>query len=176
MNNKVDLSDLSNLKAIDELTNADITDINGDNCETEGSYKITATLEEEKNLDGKYPNVELRFSAPEATGLCLLTIQGKNVYMTCENKDKFYSSNIYIEKQLIKDEDGKALFFMNWFTSTNQLQCDISLKTWASSNVSSQTEPDSTEDKDNNNEDNIRYNKKSDGGLTGGAIAGIAIS
>ena len=33
-----------------------------------------------------------------------------------------------------------------------------------------------TEDKENNNEGNIRYHKKSDRGLTGGAIAGIVIS
>ena len=113
MNNKIDLSNLNNLKAIENLPNADINEISGSNCSINGEYKITATLDKNSNLKTSYNNIELRFSAPESSGVCTMTISGTNIEMTCQNKEKFYESKIYTERQLIQDEDGNGLFFIN---------------------------------------------------------------
>ena len=171
MNNKIDLSNLNNLKAIENLPNADINEISGSNCSINGEYKITATLDKNSNLKTSYNNIELRFSAPESSGICTMTISGTNIEMTCQNKEKFYESKIYTERQLIQDEDGNGLFFIKSFESNNTLQCDISVKTGYITGV------DTTDGTGTTFEDhNLLFHKKSNDGLSGGVIAVIVVA
>ena len=171
MNNNVDLSNLDNLKNIDNLPFATIQSIDGQKCITEGQYTVKAKLDKNENLSGDYTNIVLRLSAPEASALCKMNINGVNVEMTCDNKDKFYQSKILIERQIIQDNEGKQLFFINYYDSeSNEFECDISLNLWSTESPSN--EPDTT---DNTNNER-RYIKKSSGGLSGGAIAGIVIA
>ena len=88
MNNKIDLSNLDNLKAIENVPSANINEISGSSCSTNGEYKVTATLDKNTNLKSAYDNVEFRFSAPESSGICTTKISGTNVEMTCQNKEK----------------------------------------------------------------------------------------
>ena len=77
--------------------------------------------------------------------------------MICFNKEKFYESQIFIERQLIKDENDKGLFFINHFESDKSFECDISFKT------GSIVENDEVKS-------NFMVHKKSSG-INGGAIA-----
>ena len=172
MNNNVDLSNLDNLKNIDNLPFATIQSIDGEKCSGEGQYTVIAKLDKNENLSGELTNIALRLSAPEASALCKMNIKGLDVEMTCDNKDKFYKSKILIERQIIQDNDGKQLFFINYYDSeSNEFECDISLNVWSTESPSS-NEPDTTDSTNNNR----RYIKKSSGGLSGGAIAGIVIA
>ena len=129
LNNKIDYSSLYNLKDLDNVPDAYISNINGTTCIKDGQYTITATLNKNENLNSKYDNIVLGFAAPESSSLCSLTIENTNLEMVCYNKEKFYESKIYIERQLIKDENDKGLFFINSYESDEKIECDISLKT-----------------------------------------------
>jgi hypothetical protein len=170
MNNKIDLSNLDNLKAIENVPSANIKEISGSSCSTNGEYTVTATLDKNTNLKSAYDNVEFRFSAPESSGICTTKISGTNVEMTCQNKEKFYESKIYTERQLVQDAEGNGLFFVNSYESTNTLECDVSLKTGYI------TTPDTTDGADTGGENRVTFHKKDGSGLSGGAIAGIVIA
>jgi len=173
MDNTVDYSNLENLKALDSVPSGDITDIDGTSCQYYGNYTVTLTLSgKNNNLNTThYENAELRFAAPESSGICEVDFTSDtNVKMTCNNKEKFYESEIYIERQLIQDGQGIPLFFINAKTSDEKLECEVSLLTGSITNASSSD--DSTETDTNN----IVYHKKSGSGLSGGAIAGIVIA
>ena len=90
---KIDYSNLDNLKNITNLPSAEINSINGTTCIADGEYRITATLDKNQNLEKNYSNVELRFAAPESTGLCEIKIQNKNLEMICQNAEKFHNSS-----------------------------------------------------------------------------------
>ena len=172
MNNNVDLSNLDNLKNIDNLPFATIQSIDGEKCSGEGQYTVKARLDNNVNLSGELTNIALRLSAPEASALCKMNINGVDIKMTCDNKDKFYKSKILIERQIIQDSDGKQLFFIDYYDSgSNEFECDISLNVWSTESPSS-NEPDTTDSTNNER----RYIKKSSSGLSGGAIAGIVIA
>ena len=81
--------------------------------------------------------------------------------MICFNKEKFYESQIFIERQLIKDENDKGLFFINPFKSDKSFECDISFKTGSIV-------------ENNEVKSNFIIHKKS-ASLSKGAIAGIVI-
>ena len=170
MNNKIDLSNLDNLKAIENVPSANIKEISGSSCSTNGEYTVTATLDKNTNLKSAYDNVEFRFSAPESSGICTTKISGTNIEMTCQNKEKFHESKIYTERQLVQDAEGNGLFFVNSYESTNTLECDVSLKT------GSITTPDTTDGADTGGENRVTFHKKDGSGLSGGAIAGIVIA
>ena len=172
MDNTVDYSNLENLKALDSVPSGNITAIDGTSCQSDGKYTVTLTLaEKNENLTTKhYENAELRFSAPESSGICEVDFTSDtSVTMKCNNKEKFYESEIYIERQLIQDGKGIPLFFINSKTSDEKFECDVSLLTGSITNASSS---DDTETDTNN----IVYHKKSGSGLSGGAIAGIVIA
>ena len=152
------------------LFNANIKEISGSSCSTNCEYKVTETLDKNTNLKSGYDNVEFRFSAPESSGICTTKISGTNVEMTCQNKEKFYESKIYTERQLVQDAEGNGLFFVNSYESTNTLECDVSLKTGYI------TTPDTTDGADTGGENRVTFHKKDGSGLSGGAIAGIVIA
>ena len=174
MDNTVDYSNLENLKSLDSVPSGDITGIDGKSCQSDGKYTVTLTLlGKNNNLNTThYDNAELRFAAPESSGICEVDFTSDtSVTMKCNNKEKFYESEIYIERQLIQDGKGIPLFFINAKTSEEKLECDVSPLTGSITNASSSddTETD-TEGK------SIVYHKKSGSGLSGGAIAGIVIA
>ena len=178
MNNKMNYSNLDNLKLLEGVTNANINSIEGTNCSEDGQYIVKATLESNTKIDGTYGNIELRFGVPESSGICIAKIINTNVEMTCQNKEKFYESPIYIERQLIQDNNGKPLFFINYYKSSNNLECDISLKIETFNPDSSDKATDKATDTDTISEvnNNLVFSKKSSRGLNGGLIAGIVVA
>lgn len=161
---KIDYSNLDSLKNITNLPSAEINAINGTTCIEDGEYRITSTLDKNENLEKNYSNVELRFAAPESTGLCEIKIQNKNLEMICQNAEKFHNSSILIERQVIQDSEGKEIFFIEYYDSEdNQFACDISLNSLKS-------------DTNDNTPNKFKYYKNGNNGLSGGAIAGIIIS
>ena len=172
LTNKIDYSTLLNLKSIDNLPNLVVDNINGDTCFTNGRYKVNGTLDKNENLEENYSNITLRMALPESNGFCEVNIKDKNVEMICENSEKFYMSKIFIERHAIQDSEGKEIFFIDNFESSNEIACDISLY---SPQTNSSLEP--TDDDNSNYSPNMGYfNRKTKGGLSGGAIAGIIIS
>ena len=180
---KIDYSNLQNLKAIDSLPSATITNINGSTCFTDGQYIVTATLDKNENLKTQYYNATLRFSVPESSGHCLLNINGVNIEMICQNTEKFYMSKIYIERHAIQDSQGNELFFIDSYESESQMACDISLISVTPSPNSTDTTTESTSA--SSSEPNTVPTDKTSGyirlykgssGLSGGDIAGIVIA
>ena len=178
LKNKVDYSILGNLKSVGNLPNADIQDINGDTCITDGQFIVTATLDKNENLESKYSNVEFRFSLPESSGICDLNINNKDVEMICQNQEKFYASEMLVERQAIKDSEGKVLFFIDnkEIPFEDGFRCDISLYSVPTNSSSPSADETQTMEPTEENTTHSRYFKKSNGGLSGGAIAGIAVS
>ena len=173
---KLDYSNLENLKGIDSLPTATITNINGTTCFDDGQYIVTATLNKNENLGSNYSNVNLSFSVPESRGLCVLNIKGVNVEMICQNAEKFYMSNIYIERQTIQDSEGTELFFIDNYVSENEFACDISLTSVVGNSAPNETTTDVNSDTTNSTSGKFKYHKNSSSGLSGGAIAAIVIS
>ena len=174
MDNTVDYSNLENLKALDSVPSGNITDIDGTSCQSDGKYTVTLTLlGKNNNLNTThYDNAELRFAAPESSGICEVDFTSDtSATMKCNNKEKFYESEIYIERQLIQDGKGIPLFFINSYTSDEKYECDVSLLTGS---ITNSTPSGGTETDTEGN--SIVYHKKSGSGLSGGAIAGIVIA
>jgi len=123
----IDYSNKNNLEKINDLPVINITNINGDTCPENGQYIINAKVVEDKNnqLKNKYNNVEIRFSMPESSGLCEIIIND-NVSMTCENKEKFDTSQILVERNVVQDQEGNDIFIINSFTNLEVFGCDIS--------------------------------------------------
>ena len=169
---KLDYSLLQNLQNIDNLPNLVINEINGDTCFTNGQYIVKATLDKNENLEDKYSNVTLRMSVPESNGLCEINIKNKSLEMVCENTEKFYMSNILIERQPIQDSEGKEIFIIDNFESTNEFACDVSINSPSTNSSNGTTDGESTDQTPNK----FYFNRKNSSGLTGGAIAGIVIA
>ena len=164
----IDYSNLSNLKQVGKIPNAEINRISGENCFMDGQYEIYATLNKNENLLSEYSDVIFRISIPESCSICEINIKNKNVVMICQNEDKFYKSKIIIERQTIQDSEGNILFFIDTYESSNELACDISLSSYNTI----------TEDNDNNDNNSTKvyqYYLKKDNGLSGKAVAAIVV-
>ena len=168
---KIDYSNITNLKKINDLPVISIIDINGDKCAENGQYIITAEFTENKNnnLKNEYENVEIRFSIPESSGLCHIEIDDK-IIMTCANKEKFDVSQILIERNIAQDKEGNDIFIINSITSLELFGCGISNDSVpAPEKSNNETEPEINTDK------HIYKRKNNKTGLSGGAIAVIVI-
>ena len=168
---KIDYSNITNLKKINDLPVISIIDINGDKCAENGQYIITAEFTENKNnnLKNEYENVEIRFSIPESSGLCNIEIDDK-IIMTCANKEKFDVSQILIERNIAQDKEGNDIFIINSITSLELFGCGISNDSApAPEKSNNETEPEINTDK------HIYKRKNNKTGLSGGAIAVIVI-
>ena len=156
----IDYSILQNLKNIDNIPIAEIKFINADSCPKEGEFKINATLNHIGNLKNKYSNVQIQFAVPETSGICEIYIQDNNMNMTCQNTEKFYITQIFIDKQFVQDSENNEIFLIETFTNPEQFSCNISL------NLNSKV--------NNSVESQSRFKKK-ENGLKGGHIALIVI-
>ena len=165
--------------------------INGKECKTVGSYTIEGTITQGELKD--MSNVEIPMSSTDSSALCKIKVNDKKVTMDCQNKEKFSISPIIFESTIIK-KDGKDIFLLSNYSTTDQFSCIIStasekaraptpstLSTPASTPTSTQTPtPVSTttpgEDEPKSVGHNRYYSNNSSKGLTGGAIAGIIIA
>ena len=124
----VDYSDPNNLKIIDNLSKLTINEQGVDRqfCETNGTYFIKGTLDkaELKDID----NVEIPFASPDSSGLCNIKVNGLDVPLECQNKEKFTTAQILFEQSTIKDKDDNPLFILNNYTNLKSFACDISEK------------------------------------------------
>ena len=93
--------------------------------------------------------------------------------MICENREKFYMSKFLIERQVIKDSEGKEIFFIDSFESENELACDINLNTPSINSTNGTENGDDQTDKTRNK---AYFRRKNNTGLSGGAIAGLVVS
>ena len=183
----VDYSDPNNLKIIDNLSKLTINDdgVDGQFCQTNGTYFIRGTLDKEGLKD--INNVEIPFASPDSSGLCNIKVNGKDVTMECQNKEKFTTSQILFEQSTIKDINDNPLFILDSYTNLKSFACDISEKSVLPKD-DTKNNTDKTKDNDNNNNNNggenngnnsekyHKYYKESSSGLKGGAIAAIIIS
>ena len=190
VNNKIDYSDPNNLKTIGELYHVKITDINGNNCPNKGQLIIFGETTSNENLNENYKDVDITFGYPESGGLCSISIQDKLVKMICETKEKFDMSQIIIDRAVIEASEGNPLFILQEFTTLESIKCDISLNSIKSEPMSRPDRTDSTKSSSSpDSSSNItnpstqdesigtfrQIMKKSDSGLSGGAIAAIVI-
>jgi hypothetical protein len=166
--NKIDYSNPTNLNLIDGLPTVDIESVNGDKCEDDGSYTIKGKVSSGELTD--HSNVEIPFGFPDASGLCDVKVKDKDVTMNCKSKDKFEASSIIFESTVIQDSENKEIFQINEFTNPTKFACIVSVDS-EDTGAKNSTEPI--------DDDSTTYNyptkKKSDRGLTGGAIAAIVI-
>ena len=144
---------------------------------------VTPIFEDYTDANGKYSaTVELPTYAQHLyiatgnffTGMLLMEIDVKNgsLGVVCENTEKFYMSNILIERQPIQDSEGKEIFIIDNFESTNEFACDISINSPSINSSNGTTDRESTDQTPNK----FYFNRKNSSGLTGGAIAGIVIA
>ena len=165
LNNAVDYSIQDNLIIIDNLPNVTIKSIDGSNCEEDGSYIIEGIIE-----GGKLNNtskVEIPFGFPDSSGLCNISVNNKEIYIYCQNKEKFSISPIIFETILVKDSLGKDLFKLNNYTNQKSFGCAISLNS-SLSKASSRNNYNGTVNQ-------FFFRKKSSNKISGGAIAAIII-
>ena len=194
-NNTIDYSNSDNLEALAKLPNIEIEKINGEECKNNGSYTIEGTVKGElKDMS----NVEIPMSSTDSSALCKIKVNDKKVTMDCQNKEKFSISPIIFESTIIK-KDGKDIFLLSNYSTTDQFSCIISTaseearaptsntptSTPASTPIPTPTStqtptPVSTttpgEDEPKSVGHNRYYSNNSSKGLTGGAIAGIIIA
>ena len=167
-----DYSKKESLEKIDNITSVKITEANFDNCAEKGSYTITASTEDDKELPftETKENINIPFSTPDSSGLCSIEPQSdkKTLKMTCENKEAFTASEIIINSQIINDEEGPLFKISEDYTANKVYSCIISDKLENSTIL----EPSETPTTQGVN----RYFRSSSGGLKGGAIAGIVIA
>ena len=184
-NNTIDYSNSDNLEALAKLPNIEIEKINGEECKNNGSYTIEGTVKGElKDMS----NVEIPMSSTDSSALCKIKVNDKKVTMDCQNKEKFSISPIIFESTIIK-KDGKDIFLLSNYSTTDQFSCIISTASEEARAPSSNTPtsastqtptPVSTttpgEDEPKSVGHNRYYSNNSSKGLTGGAIAGIIIA
>ena len=143
-------------------------------------------------------NVEIPMSSTDSSALCNIKVNGEKVTMDCQSKEKFSISPIIFESTVIK-KDGKDIFLLSNYSTTDQFSCIIStaseearaptptstptsapIPTPTSTSIPTSTQtPVSTttpgEDGGKSGGHN-RYYYNSSKGLSGGAIAGIIIA
>ena len=150
-----------------------------------GNYTIQGTIQGKglKNTKG----VVIPFSIPDSSGLCDIEVNGNNVIMKCQNKEKFKHSPIIIGQTIIQDPNGTEIFILNSYVNKKSFACAISvnssniiISSSSSSNISftsSSSSPTSSSTKSDVELGAVRYfrgNKSS--GLSGGVIAGLIIA
>ena len=184
-NNTIDYSNSDNLEALAKLPNIEIEKINGEECKNNGSYTIEGTITQGELKD--MSNVEIPMSSTDSSALCKIKFNGEKVTMDCQSKEKFSISPIIFESTIIK-KDGKDIFLLSNYSTTDQFSCIISTAseearapTLPNTLPSTQTPtPVSTttpgEDEPKSGGYTRYYSNNSSKGLTGGAIAGIIIA
>ena len=184
-NNTIDYSNPENLEALAKLPNIEIEKVNGEECKNNGSYTIEGTITQGELKD--MSNVEIPMSSTDSSALCKIKVNDKKVTMDCQSKEKFSISPIIFESTIIK-KDGKDIFLLSNYSTTDQFSCIISTAseearapTLPNTLPSTQTPtPVSTttpgEDEPKSVGHNRYYSNNSSKGLTGGAIAGIIIA
>ena len=164
LNYAVDYSDPKNLELIGNLPEVEIESVDGSNCEEDGSYTIKGKVK--KGDLSNYNNVEIPFGSPDSSGLCNITVKDKDVNMKCQNKEKFDISSVVFEPSVIQDSDNKEIFKLDGYYNQKRFACAMSVYS-------------ETPDKENSGNSTDFYNhianKKTSGGLSGGAIAAIVI-
>jgi hypothetical protein len=180
----LDYSNKNNLNTLKDIPTVSITNVNGNDCSTKGSYVIEGTYDKGELKDAS--NIVIPFSTVESSGLCKLKVDEnkKTITLNCENKEQFDLTTIGFEPMSIKDADGNLLFNLNSYTNPQQFGCVISFN----SVPAKTSEPSSTTGPSNPNVPggdpgssngsksfNKASRKESSGGLSGGAIAAIII-
>ena len=184
-NPSIDYSLKANLEKLDTLPSINITDFDGDDCDTSGQWTIqgdiTGTL---SNAD----NITIQLANPDSSGLCKLTVNNNKATIVCENAEEFSISTIMISPQIVNDKYGTTSLFKisNAYTSPNQYSCIISndwtiphLESPSTSMPTDSTTSSTTQNSpivpDSDGGKGILFRKSSSSGLSGGAIAGIII-
>ena len=172
----------------EELPEVNITEIQSDACSDKGTFTIIGKNVGNADFDKtstKYEGVEIPFGSPDSSGLCDISINGKEVKMDCNNKEKFDISQVLFEQTIVKDKEGKAIFLLNSYSSLRSFGCAISTKSvpaktestpGKSSNANPSSSSESSSSKINSGEINRAIRKTGSSGLSGGAIAGIIIA
>ena len=178
-NNTIDYSNSDNLEALAKLPNIEIEKINGEECKNNGSYTIEGTITQGELKD--MSNVEIPMSSTDSSALCKIKVNGEKVTMDCQSKEKFSISPIIFESTIIK-KDGKDIFLLSNYSTTDQFSCIISTAseearapTLPNTLPSTQT-PTPVSSTTPGVGHNRYYSNNSSKGLTGGAIAGIIIA
>ena len=161
LKNTLDYSKISNLNKIQNLPIITIESINGDTCSENGQYNISGKIQgKEEYIKKAYSNIEIRFSSPESSGLCQGVVNNSEINITCENKEKFDTNQILLDRHVIQDYKGNNVLIINNYQNPEQFACAISLNSIL---------PNET-----------RFTRssvyrKNNKGLRGGAIAAIVI-
>jgi hypothetical protein len=166
-NSKEDYSNPDTLAKIANLPKVNITEFNEENCADDGEFIITG--EKDKDFaQTNYSSVLVTFSSPDSSALCDVQTEPK-FEMKCHNKDKFSISQIIIEKQVIEDSEGNAIFMLEQAQSQNEFACEVSVNSVLPKNEIPENPEDDISEGVN------RAVKSSSSGLSGGAIAAIII-
>ena len=173
----------------EELPEVNITEIQSDACSDKGTFTIIGKNVGDADFDKtstKYEGVEIPFGSPDSSGLCDISISGKDVTMDCNNKQKFDITQVLFEQTIVKDKEGKAIFILNSYSNRQSFGCAISPKSvppkpdsttpGGRSNANPSSSSPSSSSKINNGEINRAIRKTGSSGLSGGAIAGIIIA
>ena len=131
--------------------------------------------------------LKYQMSSMDSSALCKVKVNGENVTMDYQNKEKFSISPIIFESTVIK-KDGKDIFLLSNYSTTDQFSCIISTASEEARAPTSTSTPTSTqtptpvstttsgEDEAKSGRYNRYYLNNGSKGLTGGAIAGIIIA
>ena len=165
------------LELADKLPTVEIDSVDGSKCEEDGSYIIKGKVTEGELSNNEYKNVEVPFGFPDSSGLCDITVKDKDVTMNCKNKEKFDASSIMFEPTVIQDSEKKKIFKIKEKSIENKFACIVSVDSEVPNTNSTVLDDDDDDDNDDNNNIGVNtpFKKKSDRGLSGGAIAAIVI-
>ena len=194
-NPTIDLTELANLQAIEELPSVNITNITSLNCSYTGQYSIIGDLEDvtgQLTSFNKSKSFVVPFANPDSQGVCKISsLTDSSIELLCENTDEFSPTQVMISSQVINDANGKPLFkIVNDKTAANLFGCAISENSTlptadeeteetdesdseSSSDASNPTTSDTSSTEQNAG---IYHRNASSGGLSGGAIAGIIVA
>ena len=186
-NPSIDYTLKTNLEKLDSLPSINITDFDGDECDTSGQWTITGDI---TGTLSSADNITIQLSNPDSSGLCKLTVNNNKATIVCENAEEFSTSTIMISPQIVNDKYGTTSLFKisNTYTSPYQYSCVIS-NDWSIPHLESITNstpsvPSTTSTTNYPNTtipetdigQGVTFRKKDSSGLSGGAIAGIVIA